>query len=112
MCCRQQLFLYSHRTFDTEWIIGVNVVTGGDLCVLQTEVASLQTPDCNTEWIIGVNVVTGGVFCVLKTAVASLQSPDCDTDWIIGVNVVTGGICVCCRQKVLFYSHRTVILSG
>ena len=48
---------------DTEWIIGVNVVTGGVLCVLQTAVASLQSPDCDTEWIIGVNVVTGGVLC-------------------------------------------------
>jgi len=33
------------------------------LCVLQTAVASLQSPDCDTEWIIGVNVVTGGVLC-------------------------------------------------
>ena len=48
---------------DTEWIIGVNVVTGGVLCVLQTAVGSLQSPDSDTEWIIGVNVVTGG-FCV------------------------------------------------
>ena len=47
---------------DTEWIIGVNVVTGGVLCVLQTAVGSLQSPDCDKEWIIGVNVVTGGVF--------------------------------------------------
>ena len=57
--------------------------------MLQTEVTSLQTPDCNTEWIILVNVVTGGVLCVLQTAVASLQSPDCDCDWIIGVNVMS-----------------------
>ena len=52
---------------DTEWLIGVNVVTGGVLCVLQTAVASLQTPDCDTEWIIGVNIVTGGVLCVKQT---------------------------------------------
>ena len=44
--------------------------------------------------------------CVLQTAVASLQSPDCDTEWLIGVNVV------CCRQQLLLYSQRTVILSG
>ena len=62
------------------------------LCVLQTAVGSLQSPDCDTEWLIGVNVVTGGVLCVLQTAVGSLQSPDCDTEWLIGVNVVTGGI--------------------
>ena len=49
------------------------------MCVLQTAIASLQSPDCNIEWIIGVNVVTGGVLCVLQTAVGSLQSPDCDT---------------------------------
>ena len=30
---------------DTEWINGVNVVTGGVLCVLQTAVFSLQSPD-------------------------------------------------------------------
>ena len=47
---------------DTEWLIGVNVVTGGVLCVLQTAVGSLQSPDCDTEWLIGVNVVTGGGF--------------------------------------------------
>ena len=89
MCCRQQLFLYSHRTFDNEWIIGVNVVTGGVLCVLQTAVVSLQSPDCDTEWIIGVNVVTGEVLCELQTAVGSLQSAYSVTEWIIGVNVVT-----------------------
>ena len=44
--------------------------------------------------------------CVLQAAVASLQSPDCDTEWLIGINVV------CCRQQLLLYSHRTVILSG
>ena len=48
---------------DTEWIIGVNVMTGWVFCVLQTAVASLQSPDCDNEWIIGVNVVTGW-FCV------------------------------------------------
>ena len=37
-------------------------MTGGVLCVLQTAVGSLQSPDCDTEWIIGVNVVTGGGF--------------------------------------------------
>jgi len=31
------------------------------LYVLQTEVGSLQSPDCDTEWIICVNVSTGGV---------------------------------------------------
>ena len=30
---------------DTDWIIGVNVVTEGILCVLQTAVVSLQSPD-------------------------------------------------------------------
>ena len=60
--------------------------------MLQTAVASLQSPDCDTEWIIGVNVVCGGILCVLQTAVAYLQSPDCDTEWIIGVNVVTGRV--------------------
>ena len=64
-------------------------MTGVVFCVLQTGVASLQSPDCNTEWIILVNVVTGGVLCVLQTAVASSQSPDCDCDWIIGVNVMS-----------------------
>ena len=49
---------------------------------------------------------------MLQTAVISLQSPDFDTEWIIGVNVVTGGFSVCCRQQLLLYSHRTVILSG
>ena len=44
--------------------------------------------------------------CVLQTAVASLQSPDCDTEWLIGINVV------CCRQQLLRYSQRIVILSG
>ena len=44
---------------DTEWIIGVNVVTGGVLCVLQTAFGSLQSPDCDTEWLIGVNFATG-----------------------------------------------------
>ena len=71
------------------------------MCVLQTAVGSLQSPDCDTEWIIGVNIVTGGVLCVLQTAVASLQSLDCNTEWIIGVNVVTGGICLCCRLQLL-----------
>ena len=52
---------------------------GRVLCVLQTAVASLQSPDCDTEWIIGVNIVNGGVLCVLQTAVASLQSTDCNT---------------------------------
>ena len=80
--------------------------------MLQTAVASLQSPDCDTEWLIGVNVVTGEVLCVLQTTVASLQSPDCDTEWIIRVNVVTGGFCVCCRQQLVLYSHRTVTLSG
>jgi len=47
----------------TEWIIGVNVVTGRVLCMLQIAVGSLQSTDCDTEWIIGVNVVTG-VVCV------------------------------------------------
>jgi len=31
--------------------------------VLQTAVASLQSPDCDTEWLIGINVATGGVLC-------------------------------------------------
>ena len=48
---------------DSVWINGVNVVTGGVLCVLQTAVSSLQSPDCDIEWIIGVNVVIEGV-CV------------------------------------------------
>ena len=60
--------------------------------MLQTAVASLQSPDSDTEWIIGVNVVTGGVLCVLQTTVGSLQSPDCDTEWLIGINVVTGRV--------------------
>jgi len=30
------------------------------LCVLQTAVGSLQSPDSDTEWIICVNVGTGG----------------------------------------------------
>ena len=80
--------------------------------MLQTAVASFQSPDCDTEWIIGVNVVTGGVLCVLHTAVASLQSPDCDIEWIIGVNVCLEGFCVCFRQQLLLYSLRTVIQSG
>ena len=33
------------------------------LCVLQTAVDSLQSPDCDTEWIICVNVGTGGGLC-------------------------------------------------
>ena len=53
---------------DSEWIIGVNVVTGVVLCVLQTVVVSLQSRDCDTEWIIGVNVVTVGVLCVLQNS--------------------------------------------
>ena len=80
--------------------------------MLQTAVGSLHSPDCDTEWLIGVNVVTGGVLCVLQTADGSLQSPDCDTEWLIGVNVVIGGGCVCCREQLDLYSHRTVILSG
>ena len=82
------------------------------MCVLQTAVGSLQSPDCDTEWIVGVNVVTGGVLCVPQTAVGSLQSRDCGTEWIIGVDVAIGGFCVCCRQHLVLYSHRTVILSG
>ena len=62
MCCRNSCFLQLPDC-DTEWIIGVNVVTGGVLCVLQTVVASLQSPDCDTEFLIGVNVVTGKVLC-------------------------------------------------
>ena len=50
---------------------------------------------------------------MLHAAVGSLQSPDCDTERIIGVNVVTGGVlCRCCRQQLVDYSHRIVILSG
>ena len=48
--------------FDTEWLIVINVVTGG-VFVLQTAVVSLQSADCDTEWLIGINVVTGGVLC-------------------------------------------------
>ena len=33
------------------------------LCVLQTAVGSLQSPECDTEWIICVNVGTGGGLC-------------------------------------------------
>jgi hypothetical protein len=29
--------------------------------VLQTDVGSLQSADCDTEWLIGINVVPGGV---------------------------------------------------
>ena len=32
-------------------------------CVLQTEVASLQSPDCNTEWMLGINIATGNIRC-------------------------------------------------
>jgi len=31
------------------------------LCVLQTAVGSLQSPDCDTAWIICINVGTGVV---------------------------------------------------
>ena len=51
---------------DTEWIIGINVVTGGVLCVLQTAVGSLQLPDCDTEWIIGVKVLNGWEGCYVE----------------------------------------------
>ena len=33
------------------------------LCVLQTAVGSLQSPDCDTEWMICINVGTGGGLC-------------------------------------------------
>ena len=33
------------------------------LCVLQTAVAYLQSPDCDSEWLIGTNVATGGILC-------------------------------------------------
>jgi hypothetical protein len=58
-----------------------------------------------THWLFTFCVFSVGLG-VLQAAVASLQSPDCDTEWLIGINVV------CCRQQLLFYSHRTVILSG
>ena len=74
------------------------------MCVLQTAVGSLQSPDCDTKWIIGVNVVTGGVLCVLQTAVCSLQSSDCDTEWLIAVNVVTGGDFVCAADSSWFFT--------
>ena len=32
MCCRQQLVLYSQLICDTEWLIAINIVTGGVLC--------------------------------------------------------------------------------
>jgi len=44
--------------------------------------------------------------CVLQTAVATLQTSDCETEWLIVINVV------CCRQHLLRYSQRIVILSG
>ena len=71
MCAAVGSWFFTVTDSDSEWITGVNVVTGGILCVLQKAVGTLQSPDCDTEWIIGVNVVTGGVLCVLQTAVGS-----------------------------------------
>ena len=57
--------LLKHLTIHTTLQLFIFCVAAISLCVLQTAVASLQSPDCDTEWIIGVNVVTGGV-CVEK----------------------------------------------
>ena len=71
MCAADSSWFLQSTDCDTEWIIGVIVVTGGVLCVLQSAVVSLQSLDCDSELIIGVNVVTGVVLCVLQTAVVS-----------------------------------------
>ena len=56
MCAADSSWFFTVTDSDSEWITGVNVVTGGVLCVLQIAVASLQLPDCDTEWKICVNV--------------------------------------------------------
>ena len=58
MCTADRSCFLPSPDCDTEWKIGVNVVTGRGLCVLQTAGRSLQSADSVTEWIIGVNVVT------------------------------------------------------
>ena len=58
MCAADSSCFLQPPDCDTEWIIGVNVVTGGVLCVLQTADASLQSPDCDPEWKIGVNIMS------------------------------------------------------
>jgi hypothetical protein len=49
--------------------------------VLQTAVASLQSPDCDTEWIICINVATGGVLC-RKINVRICGCFAVDMDWV------------------------------
>ena len=45
MCVQTAVASLQSTDCNTEWIIGVNVVTEGVLCVLQTAVFSLQSPD-------------------------------------------------------------------
>ena len=73
MCAADSSCSLQSLDCDTEQIIGVNVVMGGGLCVLEAAFGSLQSPDCDIEWLIGVNVVIGGVLCMLRTAVGFLQ---------------------------------------
>ena len=81
--------------------------------MLQTAVASLQSPDSDTQRKIGVNVLTGRVLFVPETAIGSLQSPDSDTDWIIGLNVVTEWGFVCAADSGCFFNvTEHLILSG
>ena len=58
MCAADSSWFFTVTDSDSEWITGVNVVTGRVLFVLQTAVASLQIPDSDTEWKIGVNVMS------------------------------------------------------
>jgi hypothetical protein len=55
--------LRKHLTIHKTLQLFTFCVAATRLCVLQTAVASLQSPDCDIEWLVGVNVVTGGVLC-------------------------------------------------
>ena len=68
--------------------------------MLQTAVASLQSPDCDSLRLIGINVVS------CRQQVLLYSHRICDSQWLIGINVVS------CREQLLLYSHRIVILSG
>jgi len=54
--------------------------------VLQTAVASLQSPDCDTEWLIGIN------FVCCRQQVDYLHLEDCENEWPVGINVATGSV--------------------
>jgi len=118
-CVLQTAFASLHSTeCDTEFLIGINVVCCRrqllftltvmwywvancyNYCVLQAAVASLHS---HGMWYWFANWYK---CCVLQKGVASFHSTEYDTEWPIGINVV------CCRQQLVFYTQRNVIVSG